>query len=144
MTTGRWNPMGQRFEPDSTPSLASFLLARFAEDEAAVREIDSGFDWDPRAQEHRGAEGRGIEWIGGAEWADSYRLAVPSARVRADLDAKRRIVELRPNEDEWRDEGEQGSEYCVENPAWTTWTEVLKLLALPYVDHLDYRQEWRP
>jgi len=130
MTTGRWNPMGQRFEPDSTPSLAEFLLARFAEDEERARAA-RGYQTGSRY------EGQPPDWQLHIErWSP--------AMVLADLDAKRRIVELHPSEDEWRDEGEQGSEYCVENPAWTTWTEVLKLLALPYADHLDYRQEWRP
>ena len=43
-------------------------------------------------------------------------------RTRADLEAKRRIVER------WRE----------------LHPDVLRLLALPYADHPDYDQEWRP
>ena len=64
--------------------LAEFLLARIAEDESAAHAIDEGFDSDPRAREHQAAEDRGLEWINPSiEWSDTYRLAVPAARVLA-------------------------------------------------------------
>lgn len=50
-------------------------------------------------------------------------------RLTVDLEAKRRIVELH---------GE--SEFCERIVMF----EVLCLLALPYADHPDYREEWRP
>jgi hypothetical protein len=55
------------------------------------------------------------------------------ARVLAECEAKRRIVELvldRPI----RDHGDCKCESC-----WT-----LRLVALPYADHPDYRAEWKP
>ena len=59
---------------------------------------------------------------------------VPPARLRADCEAKRRIVEHeqhRPEKD-FR---------AIIPPADTP---VLRLMALPYDDHPDYRDEWRP
>ncbi len=58
----------------------------------------------------------GLSW-----WGEYGHLSVSPARVLADCEAKRRIAH-RPN--------------C---PPW-----VLRYLALPYTDHPDYREEWRP
>jgi hypothetical protein len=57
------------------------------------------------------------------------------ARVLAEVEAKRRIVEM-------------GASYVPElehgdNGEWAL-DATLRLLALPYADHPDYRQEWRP
>ena len=54
-------------------------------------------------------------------------------RILLECEAKRRIVEgptlgAKPNTDYW---------------AQVAW-DVLTLLALPYADHEDYREEWRP
>jgi hypothetical protein len=83
------------------------------------------------------------------------------ARVLADVEAKRRLLELHGimhREIGWLENGaEEGSEIpvcgiCVpkhshyqrredvpEGPCLT-----VRLLALPYADHPDYRDEWRP
>ncbi|MBX6358139.1 MAG: hypothetical protein IRZ05_20110 [Micromonosporaceae bacterium] len=53
------------------------------------------------------------------------------ARVLADVDAKRRIIEAALGE---QDHGDFG---------WA-WTQVLALLALPYADRPGYQDEWRP
>jgi hypothetical protein len=51
------------------------------------------------------------------------------ARVLAECEAKRRIVDS------------EGSPYVEGHvPA----TRTLRFLALPYADHPDYRQEWKP
>lgn len=58
------------------------------------------------------------------------------ARVLADVEAKRRIVE------------EANLYLCDSGPGCGYRTKhghnVLRLLALPYADHPDYREEWRP
>lgn len=58
------------------------------------------------------------------------------ARVLADVDAKRRILDLEVP-DHYDTPGE-----------WRGWhdayNDVLRLLALPYADHPDYREEWTP
>jgi hypothetical protein len=56
-------------------------------------------------------------------------------RLLADVEAKRRIVE-------------QARDYIPElehgdNGEWA-FDLVLRLLAVPYADHPDYREEWRP
>lgn len=62
------------------------------------------------------------------------------ARVLAEVDAKRRILaEVYPEvakaeeliQEEWHSGGNADG-------------DLLRLLALPYADHPDYRQEWRP
>ena len=97
--------------------LAEFLAARVADDEeaaqAAVRWSEGATEW---------ADAGEPDWQHIARW--------DPARVLAECEAKRRIVEqLAPIAEE-------------------TWDvdlgRVLKLLALPYADHPDYRQEWRP
>ena len=54
------------------------------------------------------------------------------ARVLAEVDAKRRIVDRCEHYQTYEDYG------------WALADEVLSLLALPYADHPDYREEWRP
>lgn len=87
-------------------TLTEFLLARFAEDEADL------------------AESR---WDGSAEWWMPDWLT--RDRLRADLDAKRRIVEL-----------------ATQKPGRkTTFRRVLTLRAVAevYADHPDYDPAWR-
>ncbi|MEU0467265.1 DUF6221 family protein [Amycolatopsis sp. NPDC006131] len=58
-------------------------------------------------------------------------------RVLAEVDAKRRIIDH--IEDQWDAAyGEPGRFLPPE------WVAVLQLLALPYADHPEFRQEWRP
>jgi hypothetical protein len=129
-----------------TLTLADFLLARIAEDEAAVHGIEHGFDWDPRARESRAADERGLEWINPSDqWSDTYRLDVPSDRILAECEAKRRIVEL-ANEASGLDmsvdlDRRVGTRDTVAEPY--VGDLILRALALPYADHADYRDEWR-
>lgn len=70
------------------------------------------------------------------------------ARVLAECEAKRRIVELHGPEPGFVDRRWLYCKVCVrfhadidcENEAWPCPT--LRLLALPYADHPDYRPEW--
>jgi hypothetical protein len=68
-------------------------------------------------------------------------------RVLADVEAKRRIIGEHPH----GDFGRPDSQYCEVchdddgNPAVTgQWCDTVRLLALPYADHPDYREEWKP
>jgi hypothetical protein len=96
--------------------LHDFLLARIAEDEAFGREHE---------QYHLGYMGIYERWM-------------------AECDAKRRIVEAHRWEE--FDDGDGSVPYytdcddCRQGPPCRT----LRLLALPYADHTDYREEWRP
>jgi hypothetical protein len=76
-------------------------------------------------------------------WA-SRELTPSGKRLMVECDAKRRIVEAH----RWEEiDYEDGSplcstdcEDCWQRPPCHT----LRLLALPYADHPDYREEWRP
>lgn len=98
--------------------LAQFLLARIAEDEHWASESGDG---EPGTSGYFG-------------------------RVLAECEAKRRVVALhrdvrRPG---W---GLIAPHLCSECGAdgFAVWPcETLRLLALPYADHPDYHEEWRP
>lgn len=96
--------------------LTEFLLARVAEDEADAS----------AASEHRlwvisQADDRIVNDAG------HMQRFMPS-RILAECEAKRRIVSL-----------------CSPIiPSDCGVPEVLNALALPYADHPDYREEWRP
>jgi hypothetical protein len=124
--------------PHHTPSLTDFLLARIAEDEASAREaspgpwdcdeIDDVWREDPDGQAHLVAR-RVTE-------GDAAHIARHDpARVLAECEAKRRIV------GEHREQAGGGCCVCSrhEYPCPT-----LRYLALPYADHPDYREEWKP
>jgi len=104
-------------------TLTEFLLARIAEDEAAaVAEIPTG----PRRN-------------GKTFWR----------RVLAECEAKRRIVEDADtyvgefeNED-WRT-NDTFTAGRVAGRARSWRDDTLRLLALPYADHSDYEEGWRP
>ena len=115
--------------------LVEFLLARIAEDEEAARAaVDQGTPrWavggggeyvhpDPPPGNSYVATG---PWGGGLGPAADHIARHDPARVLAECEAKRRIVE-------WMSAWQQ--DVAVEG---------LRLVALPYADHPDYRDEWR-
>lgn len=68
-------------------------------------------------------------------------MAIPAARVLADVDAKRRIIELHREETLPYD---VSTRRCYECNNEAIPCPTLRVLALPYADHPDYRKEWRP
>ncbi|MER8220860.1 DUF6221 family protein [Streptomyces sp. NPDC094143] len=71
----------------------------------------------------------------GARPVAVHAAAHDPARVLAEVEAKRRVIE--------RCTAVQGlllDDFTAEHLA----DEVLALIALPYADHPDYREEWRP
>lgn len=163
-------------------TLTEFLLARIAEDEAIARGATPGpWRWEeesieawPMADQSLLSDGVPLdEWGGsatvlrgwgydasGIEATDADRAHIARfnpARVLAESEAKRRIVELHPLNPYWGldrygrwlpREGEPKAWYCDcqaedgmiqgEAPCPT-----LRILALLYDDHPDYREEWR-
>jgi len=128
--------------------IADFLLARIAEDEAMARaaivdgpqsagfvdgqrveKMDDG-RWSTRLCQ---VEGVGITIYDEGGHTDEQAAHIARhdpARGLAECEAKRRIVELFPNHPDHSDGwGNAGG-------------RVLELLALPYADHPDYREEW--
>ena len=102
--------------------LTEFLLARIAEDEHTASEA---------AGSHTAArlEGQPPVWVG-------HVSAWSPWRVLADCAARRQIVVGCPNLDRALTDHGVPSPFSGE--------DVLRLLALPYSAHPDYRPEWRP
>lgn len=128
------------------PTITEFLLARVAEDEAAfVTAVDFEVDSlrsdglpDTNAEEIREF------WLrpnSGLWWK----------RVMAECEAKRRIIKWAA-ENAWNIDGEWGDGHTAQEIAAGCCTDYgndalmkpLKALALPYADHPDYDETWRP
>lgn len=124
-------------------TLVEFLLARIAEDEADARKAEPGpwIGWRGWFEEGQGKrpdrpDGHAVLARDGRSWVvhewGSDEGSVPhiarwdSARVLAECEAKRRIVQ------ECEPFGLLGD------------PDVLMYLALPYADHPDYDEAWRP
>lgn len=113
-------------------TLTEFLLARIAEDEAVARAYEDGDNWPN-------------PYIGDGDssdlaWVDRFT----AGRVRAECEAKRRIVELHEGAHECSTYDTEGE---IDNCTWVLATDMcstLRLLALPYADHPDYDEAWRP
>ena len=125
-------------------NLAEFLLARIAEDEAAAAAAVSRRDGVDKWE----AVGSGT--VVGPGYDKVKHVMLPSsedgaarhiarhdpARVLAECEANRRIVALHGEVDPC--DAHDGATFE------TVDCETLQVLALPYADHPDYRQEWKP
>lgn len=139
--------------------LITFLRARLDEIEARVRALPEGpWEWrsidesGPAFDELVGPTGESVlsssdtegycSWITRHETFDAYLQDVQPARVLAEADAKRRVVALHEAADHEYAEGpvclscDQGGPLPYPCPT-------VRLLALPYADHPDYREEWK-
>lgn len=117
-------------------TLTDFVLARIADDEERARFVarqNEGNNWAPFEP-----------WR--LSWHDEYDLlCIEPSRVLAECAAKRRIVELHtaPIGGDTHEcvtllpSGVRAMEHVVD-------CDTLRLLALPYADHEDYRESWRP
>lgn len=116
--------------------LTEFLLARIAEDEGPARAAaeSKGAEWEIRLlMDGHGLVGspRGAEGMPVRMWPEvAYHVARwDPAHVLAECEAKRRIITAASWDDEpWR----------------RTRDYLLELLALPYADHPDFDEAWRP
>jgi hypothetical protein len=105
-------------------TLTDFLLARIAEDEA--------YGWALAHGNRPGLERPG------------FGIYNPS-RVLAECEAKRRIVEMAKGSPDFLDAMPRpGYAQPYHSPSVDVLIRVQQLLALPYADHPDYREEWRP
>jgi hypothetical protein len=125
--------------------LAEFLLARIAEDEAAVRAIHERRCATPAQMFGTDDRGRRYEMP-----CDCDRHI---GRVLAECEAKRRIVEMHGFYQVQTANDGLDWDYvrCVIcdiadlAPGEGNWPcPTLRALALPYAYHSDYREEWRP
>lgn len=131
-------------------NLVTFLRARLDEDEARTRADDTRSQW------HTATCGYDIN-----EFVYECSCGVP-AQVLRDVEAKRRIVDehqprltgfvrtlpgesLEDTQRRFRERTEQVCPTCLSSrgraPAPCP---TLRLLALPYDSHPDYREEWKP
>lgn len=111
-------------------TLTDFLLARIAEDGGVARWAQSDA-WSEAA----GIHGFEDPWPSHLAFAEH----ITPARVLAECEAKRQLVEgLRGLVDYDRDK------FIVGPGVEAVASETCRLLALPYADHPDYREEWKP
>jgi hypothetical protein len=126
--------------------LVAFLLARIGYDLQVVK-------WQRELMQTRypDAEDPGEHWLVQSDRGGFVLLS--EERLAADSQARLRVVELHRLGGTYTpgDDLREGFSYCAtcgsgepyEYP--TAWPcETLKLLALPYADHPDYRPEWAP
>ncbi|HET6914878.1 MAG TPA: DUF6221 family protein [Acidimicrobiales bacterium] len=121
--------------------LAEFLLARIADDEERARKRlhhAQQNDLTVRDPKHLG------QFMPG--WWEWREIETFASHVLAEVEAKRRILEMHKP---YRRIYGLGCDVClhprrltVDVDGWPCPT--LRLLALPYADHPDYRQEWMP
>ena len=134
--------VGSGMEPDLEPNLDEFLLARIAEDKRIATDAaaESGQEeWAAGDLPGSGAHDRAAEHVARHD----------PARILADCNARRRLVQA------CRDVGPDLAflgarpEGMADFPLTPTDQHqlaavTLALLALPYADHPEYRQDWRP
>jgi len=118
--------------------LTEFLLARIAEDEAVARE-----------QAATTQTGIALEWERDVDYGERY-LTIDPARILAECEAKRRIVDLHATAAVWQLECPTCAVGAFEDHGTAEVDRephpcgTLRALALPYADHPDYRPEWKP
>ncbi len=123
-------------------TLDEFLLARIAEDEAAARAAYSEGTWRSGTTytAFPSVEARSWTVAANLERTDADHIARHDpARVLAECQARRWIVEAYVDDD---NRGRYGG--CGDDCEWKALNYALRCLALPYADHPDYDEEWRP
>jgi Family of unknown function (DUF6221) len=136
--------------------LITFLRARLDEDEAWARSAAefNATEWDNPST---GVVSTGADGLDGLLATSDRGLAGhiarhDPARVLAEVDAKRRIIDLHHTKvfETVHGSPEFGHDFWCEvchvpsDQRGRTWCLTLRLLALPYADHPDYREDWRP
>jgi hypothetical protein len=127
----RWNERHRAYRRHDgcMSALAHFIHARIADDETAARDL-------LRQAQEAELSLRSPQWLGnlvpgGHSWASVQSMA---ARVLAECESKRQILQLCG-----ADPHEPGALLLrVQTDA------VVRLLALPYAEHPDYDESWRP
>lgn len=123
---------------DPMDDLVQFLRARL-DDDAATATAAGGGPW---TDEEGFAD---VDpWFELPTELANHALRHDPTRVLAEVNAKRRMVELHAKGHECSTMDQTGEiDPCTWVPAGETCT-TLDLLALPYADHPDYKDAWRP
>jgi hypothetical protein len=137
-------------------TLTDFLLARYAEIEAMAREVIADGDADelgrwewveypyeggspqPLGSLAKGTSGYDPDW----SWTRLVNRYDP-AHVLADIEAKRRIVELHTPDHECTDGSESYPGVFAGDGSMEV-CDSLRLLALSFASHPEYDERWRP
>lgn len=157
----------------TTMTLAEFLTARLDEDEAAAREAAQDDTYGDRATPDGRWRMVGVDYEGEsprpATWAlrtyeyecdrEPWHLHVTRhdpARVLAEVEGKRRIVEVYIDEGKRKDiynrdhergllttDGDLRARHSA-NARWAGLDAAVRALAAVYADHPDYDETWRP
>lgn len=106
--------------------LVEFLAARLDEDEAGAAEMTENAKW---LADCGGPHGHEVV---------TKNIAINPARVLAEVEAKRRIIADRQRIDRSANDDDWSSGYSDAN------YDALQAIALPYADHPDHREEWKP
>ena len=128
------------WEGGNVSDIVAFLRARLDEDEAAARAIAEQVAASPDSSAEIGLAHPDLA-IGDCP---SYLGDYDPARVRADVEAKRRIVAEHvcpcPDPDCGDCSACSGRHHADPTPAPCT---TLRMLALPFADHPDYDEAWK-
>lgn len=139
--------------------LAEFLRDRLDEQEARIRALPPGpWKWtsyeDPdsvglagpdRADVLSSCDAEGYKsWIDHDEAFDAYLQDIQPERALAEADAKRRILAQYEDVTDQVRHPASAENRAAARIAQGELQDVLRLFALSYATHCDYREEWRP
>lgn len=124
-------------------TLSEFLLARIAEDQDVAETVMSPGLWQEAGDDFERIEDAEGQWAADTIVGNARHIVRwQPARVLAECDAKRRIVEqFQRNEQIGHSSNILAPEVRRTN---LTLEGVLLALALPYADHPEYQETWRP
>lgn len=120
-----------------TADLVAFLRARYDEENAEAEKLADIDDYSLDSWEITREET--------GEWNSYAYLRIAKKRALAEIEAKQRLV--RDYEDAVRSLAASEPNtpaHDLMTGAVSTLARTLRLLVLPYADHPDYRDEWRP
>jgi len=117
-------------------TITEFLTARYDEEEADVK----GHAYDYSEQDTGISKCRHPSHVSG--WSSTCWRAQVSARVLADIAAKRAIVALHHEPTEWQPDRDPSCS-SLDYPEDSADCETLRALAVPYADHPSFDPAWR-
>lgn len=130
-----------------TDALVAFLKARLDDDAQAARRAGDSFRQIGETGVIVATDGDRAEECASANWAGiaEHIVRQDPARTLREVEAKRGLLDLH----HMVEDPKEMQDYCAEcdlgrdkYPYYPCTT--LRILALPYADHPDYLEEWRP
>lgn len=116
--------------------LVPFLRDRLNEEQAEAEKLADVDDYS--------LEPWALQWEETGEWNSYSYLRIAKARVLAEVEAKRRMIEAYERTSRGVQTAPRGDMRETARTARDSWLAALKLCALPYADHADYLEKWRP